>query len=223
MKKVISTKKLTDFQQKIFQNHAIELWQEDFISISFEEFSPQIISDYDFLIITSKNSVKSILRNKGEFFLKNKKVFCVGDETKKILLENKANVVCSENYAVQLAEVILKNYSQFSFLFLCGNLRRNTLPEALKKAKINFSEQVIYQTHYTPHLVDFKADAILFFSPSGVRSYLIYNEINNEKLFCIGKTTAQSLQNFSKNCIIANSPTIQGVIDEFIKNNVKND
>lgn len=217
MKKVISTKKLTEFQQEIFKKNGVELWQDDFISVSFEKFSPQIISEYDFLIITSKNSVKSILENSGELFLKDKKVFCVGDETKKILLKNGANVIASENYAEQLAGLIVKEYSAFSFLFLCGNLRRNTLPEALKNAKIKFQEQIIYTTSYTPKKADFKADAILFFSPSAVRSYLISNEIQNEKLFCIGKTTAQSLQGFSKNCIIANSPTIQGVIDEFIK------
>ena len=58
--------------------------------------------------------------------------------------------------------------------------------------------------------------AILFFSPSGVASYLKDNTIKKETCFCIGETTAEALQKITKNVIIAKNPTIEDVIEECI-------
>ena len=63
-------------------------------------------------------------------------------------------------------------------------------------------------------------DAILFFSPSGVESYLKDNKIKNEICFCIGETTASALENKTKNIIIAEQPTIEDVIEVIIRSNI---
>ena len=61
-------------------------------------------------------------------------------------------------------------------------------------------------------------DGILFFSPSAVESYLKQNTIKNEICFCIGKTTAETLEKkHKKNIVIAEQPTIDDVIAAVIE------
>ena len=60
------------------------------------------------------------------------------------------------------------------------------------------------------------ADAILFFSPSGIESYLKDNTITDEKCFCIGTTTAEALQEITENIIIAKQQTVENVIVQAI-------
>ena len=63
-----------------------------------------------------------------------------------------------------------------------------------------------------------KLDGILFFSPSAVESYLTNNKIKNEVCFCIGTTTASALETKKiKNIVIAETPTIEEVIEEVIE------
>ncbi|GAA6764644.1 hypothetical protein AAFH68_05750 [Flavobacterium sp. CGRL1] len=60
-------------------------------------------------------------------------------------------------------------------------------------------------------------EALLFFSPSGVKSYLKDNTINKQLCFCIGETTAEALHKITKNIIIADQPTIEDVIEDVIQ------
>ena len=63
-----------------------------------------------------------------------------------------------------------------------------------------------------------KLDGILFFSPSAVESYLKLNAIKEEMCFCIGETTAESLENKKvKKIIIAEKPSVENVIYEVIE------
>ena len=59
-------------------------------------------------------------------------------------------------------------------------------------------------------------EAILFFSPSGIESYLKENTIKKEICFCIGTTTASALEGITKNIKIADQPTIEDVIEDVI-------
>jgi uroporphyrinogen-III synthase len=59
-------------------------------------------------------------------------------------------------------------------------------------------------------------DSILFFSPSGVSSYVKKNSITDEICFCIGNTTAKAVEKYSKNIVIANQPTVENVIIQCI-------
>ncbi|TEB40719.1 uroporphyrinogen-III synthase, partial [Flavobacterium circumlabens] len=103
------------------------------------------------------------------------------------------------------------------FTFFSGNLRRETLPQALKEADVKFNEIQVYDTSLTPQKIKTAPDAILFFSPSGVESYLKENIIKKEKCFCIGETTADALEKITKNIIIADQPTVEDVIEDVIE------
>jgi len=96
-------------------------------------------------------------------------------------------------------------------------LRKETLPKSLKAAKINIKEIEVYETILTPQIIKNQLDGILFFSPSGVESYLQKNTIKNEICFCIGKTTAETVEKHTKNSVIAEYPSTESLIDEIIK------
>ena len=107
-------------------------------------------------------------------------------------------------------------YRNESYTFFSGNLRRETLPQALKEADVKFNEIKVYETSLTPQKIKTAVDAILFFSPSGVESYLKENTIKKETCFCIGETTAEALHKITKNIIIADQPTVEDVIEDVI-------
>ncbi|MFZ0597135.1 MAG: uroporphyrinogen-III synthase, partial [Flavobacterium sp.] len=130
--------------------------------------------------------------------------------------ESGFNVVAYTGYAADLAEIITLIYRSESFTFFSGNLRRETLPKALKDADVKLNEIQVYDTSLTPQKIKTALDGILFFSPSGVESYLKENTIKKEKCFCIGETTAEALEKITKNIIIADQPTVEDVIEDVI-------
>ena len=160
--------------------------------------------------------MQSFLLDPKSKALKSKNVFCVGLKTKIMLSENGYNVVAYTGYAEDLAEIITLIYASESYTFFSGNLRRETLPKALKDAKIKFNEIQVYETTLTPQKIKSPVEAILFFSPSGIESYLKENKIKNETCFCIGTTTASALEGITKNIVVADQPTIEDVIEEVI-------
>jgi uroporphyrinogen-III synthase len=211
---ILSTKTLSTIQKVALVNADFNVIEADFIKTEYQNFDLKNIKDN--LIFTSQNAVHSILQHPKCAELKTKPVFCVGLKTKILLSENGFNVDVYTGYASDLAEIITLIHPNDSFTFFSGNLRRETLPEALKNANVSFNEIQVYETTLTPHKIKDSVEAILFFSPSGVASYLKENTIKKETCFCIGETTAEALQKITKNVIIAKNPTIEDVIEECI-------
>jgi uroporphyrinogen-III synthase len=215
---VLSTKILPEIQKQ-------ELQKFDFVVLDYnfiEVISTVVNKKYDLekikknLIFTSQNAVLSVLENENVVQLKTKPVFCVGLKTKALLEENGFEVAVYVDYAEDLAEIITLIYKEDSFTFFSGNLRKDLLPKTLKKARIDFSEIEVYETKLSPKKIKEKVDAILFFSPSAVESYLIDNKITKEICFCIGNTTAEALVSFTKNIIVADYPSIESVIEDCV-------
>jgi uroporphyrinogen-III synthase len=211
---ILSTKKLSGEQKQALLNANLEIIDTDFIQTQNKPFELKDLNEN--LIFTSQNAVHSILSNSKAEELKSKNVFCVGLKTKILLSENGFNVVAYTGYASDLAEIITLIYRNESFTFFSGNLRRDTLPQALKEAEVKFNEIQVYDTSLTPQKIKTSIDAILFFSPSGVESYLKDNTIKKETCFCIGETTAEALHKITKNIIIADQPTVEDVIEDAI-------
>ena len=214
MIQILSTKTLLDNQREALTNANLNVVEVDFIETKSQAFELNGINDN--LIFTSQNAVQSFLLDPKSEELKSKNVFCVGLKTKIMLSENGYNVIAYTGYAEDLAEIITLIYANESYTFFSGNLRRETLPQALKEAKIKFNEIQVYETKLTPQKIKTPVDAILFFSPSGIESYLKENKIKNETCFCIGTTTSSALEGITKNIIIADQPTIEDVIEEVI-------
>ena len=214
MIQILSTKTLLDNQREALTNANLNVVEVDFIETKSQAFELNGINDN--LIFTSQNAVQSFLLDPKSEELKTKNVFCVGLKTKILLSESGFNVIAYTGYAADLAEIITLIYANESYTFFSGNLRRETLPEALKEAKVKFNEIQVYETTLTPQKIKAPVDAILFFSPSGIESYLKENSIKKETCFCIGTTTASALEGITKNIIIADQPTIEDVIEDVI-------
>ncbi|MCZ8329723.1 MAG: uroporphyrinogen-III synthase [Flavobacterium sp.] len=213
--RIVSTKLLSEDQKLPLLSANVSVIDNDFITINYNTFSFEKLNDY--LIFTSQNAVESVLLHKDNDRIKTKKAFCVGEKTKKLLVQNGIEVVLFSEYAAELASVICNQYSKNSFTFFSGNIRRNILPDALQLAQIKMDEIEVYQTVLTSHKIDMRHNAVLFFSPSAVESYLKENEIDNKICFCIGYTTAETLKEKTENIIIASQPKIEYVIAEVIK------
>jgi uroporphyrinogen-III synthase len=211
---ILSTKILSSIQKQELKKANIDLVEANFIETQNKSFKIQDINEN--LIFTSQNAVHSVLSDPKSEELKSKNVFCVGLKTKILLSENGFNVIAYTGYAADLAEIITLIYANESYTFFSGNLRRETLPKALKDAGIKLNEIKVYETTLTPQKITSPVDGILFYSPSGIESYLKDNTIKNEKCFCIGETTAEALEKITKNVIIADQPTIEDVIEDVL-------
>ena len=204
---ILSTKKLKPNQRQFLLNAGFSVVEANFIEI--EHYNQEVLNVNENLVFTSSNAVKSILPVKDN--LAGKPCFCVGTKTKKLLEEHGFNVVATSENAEGLAMKII-DFPHEKFTFFTGNLKMENLPAILRKANIEFNEVEVYKTVLSPKQIKSKSDAVLFFSPSAVESFLADNTINNEICFCIGKTTAKALENSTSNIIIASQPTIENVI-----------
>lgn len=218
--KILSTKKLEINQKQFLLNAGFSVVEADFIKTISRNFELNTIHNY--LIFTSQNAVYSILKNKNKDLILNIPCFCVGIKTKQTLEQNGFKVIECTDYASELGKIIKEKYFNNNFTFFSGNMRRDTLPVAMHSATIEFNEICVYDTILTPHKISTVANGILFYSPSGIESYLKENTITNEVCFCIGTTTAEALKDRSKNIIIAKRPTVENVIIQSINYFKKN-
>lgn len=102
--------------------------------------------------------------------------------------------------AEALADFIDGAYAdEAPLLFLCGNRRRDVLPQRLAEEGVPFEEQVVYETRVRTDL-DFSGDPfpdwIVFFSPSGIEAAQKAKGLDWKKVHvgAIGPTTAAALR-----------------------------
>ena len=71
---------------------------------------------------------------------------------------------------------------------------------------------VSYLTLMTPDKLKSSYDGLLFFSPSGIESYLQKNKPGTEVAFCIGGTTAGAARKAFQRVVEAKSPSVEAVL-----------
>jgi uroporphyrinogen-III synthase len=154
-------------------------------------------------------------------------VCCISGATRKAVVSflGDYRILASANDAVDL----LKEMQQITpqqIVFFCGNKRLDTLPNRLAERGFELTELEIYHTKLNAKKFDDDYNGLLFFSPSGVESYLIENTIPKDSvLFSIGKTTAAFLkEKVANEIVIAAQPDKNIIIQtliEFYKNKRK--
>jgi uroporphyrinogen-III synthase len=212
--RILSTKKLQPNQKQYLLNAGLAVVEADFIGIAYNPFKIKIITQN--IIFTSQNAFKSFLLNDDAEEFKDSKIFCVGSKTKQFIESKGYKVFASAEYAENLAEVIITKHAGKNFTFFSGSMRRDTLPNALAKANVNYVEVEVYETVLTTQKINAHLDGLLFYSPSGIESYLKANTITNQTCFCIGTTTAAALNGVTKNIVLANKPSVENVIIQSI-------
>jgi|SRR5690606_10065709 len=211
MPTVLSTKILSLAQKNLLLNSGIGLVEYDAIKINFTDFKlPGYIKN---AVITSQNTVQAIARKD----IRIGRCFVVGSKTAHLLSEQGYNVVETADYSKDLAAIITNNYSEENFTLFCGNRRREELPSILKEHNIQLNEVEVYRTHLDPVTFEQKFDGIMFYSPSGVKSFISANILNSTQAFCIGDTTATEIAKHTKHIITATKPSIENVIVQVVK------
>lgn len=226
MKSVLSTKKLSLSQRELLINAGVSLVDYNAIKIEFVPFN--IPSNIENAIFTSQNGVLSFFGNSHSE--SNRAVidncFCVGQKTKALLENIGQRVMKMTEYASELAPYLVENHKNDHFHFFCGNIRSDVIPSTLKNNHIEFEEIVVYNTSLNPKKFERQFDAILFFSPSGVRSYFEANarafkflkpDRSDTSYICIGTTTASEAEKYTDNVVISNTTTVESVIAKAAK------
>jgi uroporphyrinogen-III synthase len=207
---ILSTRPVGEALKAKAFNHDIIIEESSFIkteedvdtskSKKIKELSLQKIP----VVFTSMNAVEAVGKIASE---RNEwKIFCIGNTTRDLVKKHFGNesIAGTAENALLLAEKIISNSSIKKLVFFCGNQRRDELPEKLKQYKIEVEEIEVYKTIATPVQISKEYDAILFFSPSAVKSFFSKNKIGERThIFAIGSTTANAAKAFITNPIIA--------------------
>lgn len=151
------------------------------------------------LIFTSVNGVKSFFEN--GFEIRENKIYCVGKTTEKTLTEKGFQVFRTEKNALDLSDFIAEYAAKEKFLHFAGNISLSTFQTKFSSEAIDYKKVILYTTHLLYPELSAKYDAIVFFSPSGVRSFAKFNSFDGVKLFSIGETTEKELEKFTENTI----------------------
>ena len=209
---VYSTKSFTEDQRLLF-HEKVKVESSDFIKISLNRIHPRFLkNEIKNVVITSKNSVESLTTNYSAIELQFKNIYCVGRRTKR-LVENKiGKVTHSENNAKKLAEYLVEYMEGAEVTYFCSDIRLDALPTILAENHIKVNEIEAYQTKYDGLKVDDSVEAVMFYSPSTVESFVMKNKAEIIA-FCIGETTAKEAKKHFNDVRIAKVPTVESVIE----------
>lgn len=159
------------------------------------------------LIFTSSNGVNSFFKNgfkpNEDFTAKNyNKIYCVGEKTKREVRKHGFGTFKMLKNAETLSKFIITYCQDENFLHFCGNLAISVLDNELPLQNIQYKKVTVYNTEETQPLIAEKYHAVVFFSPSGVRSFAKYNSFEDTMLFSIGNTTSNELKKHTSEPVI---------------------
>jgi uroporphyrinogen-III synthase len=132
------------------------------------------------------------------------KIYSIRQETRNAIVNwfGDSFVVHTAENAKYLSQRIVADNIQEA-VFFCGDQRMDILPDQLKKNGVKLTELVVYDTRLTPVRIENPPDAVLFFSPTAVKSFFSMNILSPETVvFAMGTTTAATLKQFTTNPVI---------------------
>ncbi len=196
---VLFTKKGLD--RKLISQLFGDRYSYDFtevIKINALTVEPFALKNYS-LIFTSVNGVDSFFDNGfhlNEVFTEKdyNKVYVVGPKTKNALRKRGFGTFKVCRHAQELSEFLVQNAQGERLLHFCGNLSLDILDPLRPLQNIQYRKIPVYETQLLYPKVQTPYDAVVFFSPSGVRSFIAENSIDNKILFTIGHTTQNELE-----------------------------
>ncbi len=219
---VLSTRVLEGYRMDRLQRAGITLTQYD--ALRFEEtLKAETLAKLPkdaILIFSSGRAVHAYGRHFSPELPH--RAYCVGASTAGKL--ERLGVITLGTYpnAAGLARLICRERPEGPLVFLSGNLRRDDIPSGLRECGLDHQELPAYATAYNEREFKIKFDGLLFFSPSGVRSFTLKNSFGEATVFCLGNTTAREARQFSKNIVTSPEPDIdlmlELVVDRFSNN-----
>lgn len=214
MKRILSTKRLNLAQKELLLNAGCSF--VDYNAIEIVPLDIVFPDKIENAIFTSGNAVDIVFKNKPEK-LQIEHTYCVGPKTGQKLTELGQNVVKTAENASDLAYFIQNSVENEDFYFFSGTLRKSDLPDRLSASKNRLFELKTYKTELKTRNFNQKFDGILFFSPSGVDSFVQKNKIGNAAVICIGESTASEARKYTSNVHVANQTIVESVIAKAVK------
>lgn len=211
MPTVLSTKVLNASQKRhLFASH-IGLVEYNAVQIkSLKTDLPK--RAFKNVIFTSQNAVQLAMAKD----LKIDNVFCVGDKTAQYLERFDLNIKLKANYSKDLALQIVNRYPDEHFVFFCSKQRRKDLPNVFSKHQVSLKEYHLYDSVCNFKTFPNRFDAVLCYSPLGVKSYYSIHK-QNPLAICIGETTAKAAQLYTNRILQASKTTVDSVVFKAIK------
>lgn len=226
---ILSTKKMDPALKIAMEQKGVEVLEEEFITIKtiltmakYQEIWPWINTTKEIAIVfTSQHAVAAVDKylhgGDGLYVPGHWNTFCLNGATKEaaVQLLSEEQIIDTAPNATELAVKIIASNQYKQVVFFCGNQRRDELPHLLKEAGIEVIEIAVYETIATPVLAPNNIDAVLFFSPSAVKSFFSVNTLKKDTAcIAIGDTTAAALGEYTSNKVITSeAPTQQKMLD----------
>lgn len=209
---VYATKKLSELQKETL-SETIGIEDSDFIKMRFNRIPAKVMKNtHENVVITSQNGVEAILNSFTKDEINFKNIFCVGRRTKKLIEKRIGKVTYVAKNALKLAEHITKETKIKEVSYFCSDVRLDVLPTYLKANDVVVNEVEAYKTMINPIKISDEVSGILFFSPSGIASYLEKNT-TDKVAFCIGETTATEARKHFAKVEVANMPDVESVLE----------
>lgn len=204
--KILFTKKLNERQVSAKLGSDVSSDFVEVIKINHKKVRPFDLQNHS-LIFTSVNGVDAFFANgfkPDENFVDKhfNRIYCVGKKTKLRLRKNGFGVFKLKKNAKELSEFIVENCGKERFIHFCGNLALDILQKKLPLQNIGYRKIVVYETELLYPKIEQNYDAIAFFSPSGVRSFMKHNLLNCNKIFSIGETTTAEIEKYTDKQIL---------------------
>lgn len=236
MKKVVLFKGASEEYQKVFTDNnydVIFVEPLQFTYINLDVLKEKLEKDgYDGLVLTSPRATEAVSKcwDPSKFVLWNtKRVYTVGHASSRkitLLLGLEALGATTGN-AENLAKVIVReNDKNSSFLFPCGNLRSETLPNILETSGMTIDAVTVYETkenenlrHDLMELNKSELCCMVFFSPSGCeyihrQLQTFNNRLSNLPHFAIGNSTAHKIENLGLDIAgVASKPMPESIME----------
>ncbi|PUZ29621.1 hypothetical protein DCC81_09315 [Chitinophaga parva] len=208
--RILSTKVLSEGVAALAARDHVVLDMQDFIDITFlpaaavHELMASIPEDA-WVVFTSANASRSFASTGLQ--RPHWRVASLQGATKAALPEG-MHLARTAPDAAALAALLVQEPGLQEVYFCCGDMRRDTIPQQLQQHNIHVFEKVVYHNTATPHRIRETYDAVLFFSPTAVKSFFAVNALPATTIcFAIGSTTGAALQASTHNNIItADSP-----------------
>ncbi|MFM1877144.1 MAG: hypothetical protein RLZZ241_10 [Bacteroidota bacterium] len=210
MIQLLSTKELTNEQLALLPLDQIKLTQYNALEIR-QMPGPETWSSDALHVFTSGNAVRACFPDQAIWF-EGLDCCCVGPKTAALIRSRGHRVLCEATSAQALAELLIQKYSKRYIILYVGNRTLGVIPERLRAAGISFEELQSYQSSLIKIEFKIQFDIVLFFSPSGVKSFFTANPDQNPLAICLGHTTENEAKKHTKKYKTAPNTTVEAVL-----------
>jgi uroporphyrinogen-III synthase len=210
--RILSTKRLDNALLATAAESGVQIIPRAFINVSYLQTAslrqkinsliPREIS----AVFTSANAVKAVAAL-ADTSQARWHMYCLPGATIEAVTELFPNsqIVANAVSSAALATILLHQQAP-DIVFFCGNIRRDELPVTMQQHNIPLEEVTVYETTELKSTIVGKYDGILFYSPSGIKSYFASNKPSPGVIcFAIGETTAGVLREYTQNTIVVSS------------------